>query len=106
MPIHVVAFLYPKPDKVARVEELAQSVSDYVKENEPGVLKYQWFRAKGTDKPTIVVWESYADQAAIETHKAGPKLAWLQEVSMKEDIMAAPLKVIPLEQFTGFESRL
>jgi quinol monooxygenase YgiN len=49
---------------------------------------------------------SYADQAAIDAHKASPKLAWLQEISIKEGIMAAPLKVIPLEQFTGFESRL
>lgn len=41
-----------------QVEEIAQSVCDYVKENEPGVLKYQWFRAGTPEKPLIVVWET------------------------------------------------
>lgn len=46
-------------NRLAQVEEIAQSICDYVHENEPGVLKYQWFRAGGTEKPTIVVWETY-----------------------------------------------
>jgi hypothetical protein len=33
-------------------------------------------------------------------------MAWLVENDKKEDNFAAPLKVMPLEQFAGWESRL
>ncbi|KAK0609567.1 hypothetical protein B0T17DRAFT_501566 [Bombardia bombarda] len=105
MPLKFLAMLYPKPDRVERVEEITQSVCDYVKEHEPGVLQYQWFRAGNVEQPTIIVWETYVDEAAVEAHKASPKMAWLMEVSAKEDNMLAPLKVIPLDQFAGWESR-
>ncbi|KAK3360434.1 hypothetical protein B0T25DRAFT_535638 [Lasiosphaeria hispida] len=105
MPLHYVAMLFPKPDKIARVEEIAQSVCDYVKENEPGVLQYQWFKVTDAEQPTLVVWETYVDQAAVDTHKTSPKMAWLQELSVKEDNFAAPIKILPLAEFTGFGSR-
>ncbi|KAK4107611.1 hypothetical protein N656DRAFT_849286 [Canariomyces notabilis] len=105
MPLHFLALLHPKPDKVARVEEIAQSVCEYVHENEPGVLKYQWFRTGYPEKPMIVVLETYLDQAAVDTHKASSKLAWLVEVSQKEDNMTAPIELLPLEEFAGWESR-
>ncbi|KAK3934183.1 hypothetical protein QBC46DRAFT_414150 [Diplogelasinospora grovesii] len=105
MPLHFVAMMYPKPDRVARVEEIAQSLCEYVKANEPGVLQYQWFKVSGAEQPTIVVYETYADQAAVDTHKASPKFAWLMEVSQKEDNFVAPVKLLPLEEFAGWESR-
>jgi hypothetical protein len=80
MPLNFVALLHPKPDRVARVrrkkewapnrvkpadtrltfqvEEIARKICEYVQENEPGVLQYRWFRAGGTEKPLIVVWET------------------------------------------------
>ncbi|KAK3328574.1 hypothetical protein B0T19DRAFT_476157 [Cercophora scortea] len=106
MVLHYLALLYPKADKVARVEEITQSVCDYVKENEPGVLQYQWFRAQGGEKPMLVVWETYADQAAVDAHKSSPKMAWLVQTSQKEDLFAAPLEVKLLEGFAGWASRL
>ena len=48
----------------------------------------------------------YLNQEALETHKSSSKMAWLIEVSQKEDILAAPLAVHPLEQFAGWASRL
>ncbi len=45
---------------ILQVEELARKVCEEVHENEPGVLQYRWFRAGGTEKPVIVVWETYA----------------------------------------------
>lgn len=101
---------------------------EYVKENEPGVLQYQWFRVPDAEQPTIIVYETYvsspnyllrffqphdthptlcryADKAAVETHKTSPKMAWLQEVSQKEENFAAPIKLLPLEEFAGWGSR-
>jgi len=47
----------------------------------------------------------YADQAAVDAHKASPKMAWLMEVEKEEGNMAAPLKIMPLEAFAGWASR-
>ncbi|KAK3905516.1 hypothetical protein C8A05DRAFT_12682 [Staphylotrichum tortipilum] len=105
MALNFVALLFPKPDRVARVEEIAKKVCEHVHEKEPGVLKYQWFKATGSEKPLIVVWETYRDQAAVEAHKTSSILAWLVENDKKEANMAAPISVIPLKQFAGWESR-
>ncbi|KAK3324889.1 hypothetical protein B0H66DRAFT_580316 [Apodospora peruviana] len=104
MPVHYLAMLYPKPEKLARVEEITQSICEYIKENEPGVLQYQWFKVKDAEKPTIVVWEVYADDAAVETHKTSPKMAWLMKTSQEENNLAEPIKVMPLEEFAGWAS--
>jgi len=105
MPLQFTALIYPKADKVARFEELAQSVCEYVKENEPGVSQYRWYKvptAEG-EQPTIIVWETYSDEAAVETHKASPKMAWLFKTSQEEELMAAAPKILgPLEGFAGW----
>ncbi|KAK0668064.1 hypothetical protein QBC41DRAFT_277646 [Cercophora samala] len=103
--LYFLAILSPKPDRVARVEEIAESVSNHVKEHEPGVLQYQWFRAGSDEEPKIVVWELYADQAAVEAHKSSSKLAWLIETEEKESNMREAIQVLPLEPLTGWASR-
>ncbi|KXX76145.1 hypothetical protein MMYC01_207225 [Madurella mycetomatis] len=99
MPLYYLALLHPKPDKVARVEEIAQSTCEYVHEKEPGVLKYQWFRAGGTEKPMIVVWEIGSAQVKLQDGLAYRNFP-------KEDNMAAPIEVMPLEEFAGWSSRV
>jgi hypothetical protein len=47
----------------------------------------------------------YADEAAVNVHKVGPKLAWLIETEKKEGNFAAPLEVLPLQQFAGWAVR-
>jgi hypothetical protein len=47
----------------------------------------------------------YADEAAVNAHKVGPKLAWLIETEKKEGNFAAPLEVLPLQQFAGWAAR-
>ncbi|KAK0742539.1 hypothetical protein B0T21DRAFT_382125 [Apiosordaria backusii] len=103
--LHFLAILSPKPDRVARVEEIAKSVSSYVKENEPGVLQYQWFRAGTDEEPKIIVWELYADQAAVDVHKSSSKLAWLIETEKEENNMREAIQVLPLKQFAGWASQ-
>ncbi|KAK0614465.1 hypothetical protein B0T14DRAFT_528553 [Immersiella caudata] len=105
MTLSFLAFLYPKPDRVARVEEIAQEIVDYVKENEPGVVQYQWFRVKDAETPTIVVWETYADQAAVELHTGSAKTAWLMETEKREENFAKPFNFLTLENFIGWPSK-
>lgn len=42
-----------------KVEELARELSTSVQQNEPGTLKYQWFRAGTAEEPKVIVWETY-----------------------------------------------
>ncbi|KAK4443802.1 hypothetical protein QBC34DRAFT_476378 [Podospora aff. communis PSN243] len=105
MTLSFVAYLYPKPDRVARVEELAQEIVDHVKKNEPGVIQYQWFRVKDAEIPTIMVWETYADQAAVDLHTGSAKTAWLMETEKKEENFAQPLKILTLENLNGWPSK-
>ncbi|KAH6630811.1 hypothetical protein B0J18DRAFT_112786 [Chaetomium sp. MPI-SDFR-AT-0129] len=102
MAIHLLAILSPKPEKLARVEELARGLVNSVKQNEPGVTKYQWFHSGTPEEPKVVVWEVYADAEAFETHKKNPKLGELGKLGKEEGLFAAPMQLLPLEQFAGF----
>ncbi|KAK4463044.1 hypothetical protein QBC42DRAFT_345873 [Cladorrhinum samala] len=105
MPLYFLAILEPKPDRTARLKEICQSVADHVKENEPGVLKYQWFLSGPPEKPKIYVWEIYKDQEAIENHKKSSKMAWLVEIEQKENNLLSEIQVVPLEEIAGWAGR-
>ncbi|KAK4226028.1 hypothetical protein QBC38DRAFT_529635 [Podospora fimiseda] len=123
MALHFLAILEPKPDRITRVclpqsdssvglaenlyqvQEICKSVADYVRENEPGVLKYQWFLSGTTENPKIYVWEIYADQAAVDTHKTSSKMAELVEISTRENNFISEIQVIPLEHFAGWSGQ-
>ncbi|KAK3947425.1 hypothetical protein QBC32DRAFT_384103 [Pseudoneurospora amorphoporcata] len=106
MTISLIALIYPKEDKVERLKEISKETAEWVKANEPGCLQYHWSQSTEDGKPVFVVQESYADMAAFETHKNSEKFAWLMELGQKEDLMAKPLKVMMLDAFGGFASRL
>ncbi|KAK1778661.1 hypothetical protein QBC45DRAFT_478283 [Copromyces sp. CBS 386.78] len=92
MTISLIAFIYPKEDKVERLKEICKETAEWVQANEPGCLQYHWSQSTEDDKPVFVVQESYADMAAVEAHKNSEKFAWLIELGQKEDLMAKPLK--------------
>ena len=46
-----------------------------------------------------------ADNAAVGTHMASPVFARFVETEKKESNLAAPLQVLPLDQFAGFATR-
>ncbi|KAK4096416.1 hypothetical protein N658DRAFT_501603 [Parathielavia hyrcaniae] len=105
MAIHLLAILLPKPDRVSRVAELAKDAAAYVQQNEPGTVKYQWFRSGTPEQPKIVVWEVYADAAAIQAHKTSPMMARFVQAEQQESNLTAPIEILPLEHFEGFASR-
>ncbi|CCC13709.1 hypothetical protein SMACR_08212 [Sordaria macrospora] len=106
MTISLIAFIYPKEDKVERLKEVGKDTAEWVKANEPGTLQYHWSASTEDDKPVFIVQESYADMAAVEAHKNSPKFAELVELGQKEDLFAKPIKVMMLDAFGGFASRL
>ncbi|EGZ74297.1 hypothetical protein NEUTE2DRAFT_155063 [Neurospora tetrasperma FGSC 2509] len=102
MTFNLVAVVYPKEGKLERVKELGKEISAWVEANEPNTLQYHWSTSKEDDKPVIVIQEIYADEAAFNAHKESPKFGWLIETATKEDLFAAPIKILFLEPFTGF----
>ncbi len=52
---------------------------------EPGNLRYQYFRPLD-DPETILLIDSWADQAAIDAHHAPPMMAQLAELREKYDL--------------------
>ena len=66
MTIGLLATLKTQPGKGAEFEAAFADLAKVVKAEEPGNLQYDLFRAKEAD--TYVVYEQYADQAALEVH--------------------------------------
>lgn len=68
--IGVIATIKIKPGMNAQFEEVAKKLVAAVRANEPGNNFYSLHK---TDDPnTYVFLEQYADQAAIEAHRAQP----------------------------------
>ncbi|KAK4162946.1 hypothetical protein QBC43DRAFT_320737 [Cladorrhinum sp. PSN259] len=104
-PIQLLAIITPKPDRLARSEELAREMVKHIEATEPNTLKYQYFKSGTPEEPKIVVWEVFADAAALKAHQDSPKLAWLIEREKEESNFAKPLEVLTLEHFAGFDAR-
>ena len=66
MTIGLLATLKIQPGKGAEFEAAFADLAKVVKAEEPGNLQYDLFRSKEAD--TYVVYEQYADQAALEVH--------------------------------------
>ena len=64
----VVATIRVKPGQAAEFEKVAQELAAQVNANEPGCLMYVLYRGETPD--TYVFLERYADQAAVEAHRA------------------------------------
>ncbi|KAL3425965.1 acid phosphatase [Phlyctema vagabunda] len=103
--IHVSVLVHPAPGKEASVREIFTTLAQKVQENEPGVLKYQFFEqydaAEG--KNAFVVQEIYKDQAALDAHHTAEhyKAAGQQ----MGGLVSAPFDVRKVKPFAGFESR-
>ncbi|PVI03752.1 hypothetical protein DM02DRAFT_587373 [Periconia macrospinosa] len=106
MPIDVIAILSPKPGKADRVEELLKDVSVSVKANEPGTLKYQINRETKGDAPSIVMIETYKDQAALQAHGSSDYFKKMGLVFQKEDLLAGPMKLLFTKETGGFVSKI
>ncbi|KAK4464975.1 hypothetical protein QBC42DRAFT_344247 [Cladorrhinum samala] len=102
LPIYLVSIVAVKPDRLARVEELATALSNNIEANEPNAVTYQCFTSGTAEAPKLVVWESYADQAAFDVHNANPKLQEFVDTQQEEGNFAGPLDIYSLDAFAGW----
>ena len=69
----------------AFAEEMeASGIAESIRK-EPGNLRYQYFQPLD-DPETILLIDSWADQAAIDAHHASPMMARLAELREKYDL--------------------
>jgi quinol monooxygenase YgiN len=72
----VVATLKVKSGSEAAFEQAAREMIDYVKQSEPGTLKYVLHRS--TSDPTeFLFYEVYRDQAAMTAHSSSEAMGKL-----------------------------
>jgi autoinducer 2-degrading protein len=67
----LVARYTVKPGNVEAVLDALRRIAPLVRANEPGCLTYQVNRAKD-DPNTLLLYEEYVDQAAVDAHAATP----------------------------------
>ena len=78
----------------AFAEEMeASGIAEQIRK-EPGNLRYRYFQPLD-DPETVLLIDSWADQAAIDAHHASPMMAQLAALREKYDLHMA------VERFTG-----
>jgi autoinducer 2-degrading protein len=69
-----------KPDKQQEFVSYCRHLQDYVRENEPGTLMYEFFKLREPDR--YVVLESFRDEAAEHLHmNSGPLAEYAPKIS-------------------------
>ncbi|CAD6439443.1 ded0aac4-fbad-4099-a19a-16c0bfbaea6a [Sclerotinia trifoliorum] len=106
--IDLIAIIYPKEGKADRVAELLNEISQYIKANEPGTLKYEVNKEvnKKSGAEEIILVESYKDKAAITAHGASEAFKAFGKKLKDEDVIAKPMQLKFLKNVGGFSSRL
>lgn len=87
--IHLIAHLVPRPgQEQALAQGMAEIVPQVVKE--PGCIAYVMHESR--DAPgTIVMIETWADEAALEKHGKAPAISGL--AARFDDLLAEPIRL-------------
>jgi len=72
----IVAKMKIKSGKQADAERALQDMITYVRETEPGTLRYVLHRSVG-DPTQLMMYEQYADQSAVDTHGTSQRIQQL-----------------------------
>ncbi|PQE16765.1 antibiotic biosynthesis monooxygenase protein [Rutstroemia sp. NJR-2017a BBW] len=106
--INIVAIISPKAGKVDRLLELVSQVCQYVKDNEPGTLRYEATcevnKQSGVEQ--IIMFETYKDKEALKAHGSSEKFKGFQKMVQDEDLLSEPLLLKFVKPAGGFSSRL
>ncbi|PBP24585.1 hypothetical protein BUE80_DR004373 [Diplocarpon rosae] len=106
MSVQVVAIITPAPGKESRIKELLAGLADNVAKNESKVSKYQVFEQYGGENSnSIIVEETYADQATFDAHFKTDYFSALGKTIQNEGLLGAPLDIKTIKPFAGFASR-
>ncbi|CAK15168.1 putative quinol monooxygenase [Pseudomonas entomophila] len=89
MPIAIFATIHPRPECRDATEAALRLMVERSRA-EPGNLRYDLFAHEG-DAPAFELFELYADEAAVEAHRASPHYQAYRATTA--DWLAAPTRV-------------
>lgn len=89
MPIAIFATIHPRPEHRDAIEAALRLMVENSRA-EPGNLRYDLFAHEG-DAPAFELFELYADEAAVEAHRASPHYQAYRAATA--DWLAAPTRV-------------
>jgi len=72
----IVAKMKIQAGKEGQAERALTDMVEYVRASEPGTLRYALHRAIG-DPTSLLMYEQYADQAAVDTHGTSARIQQL-----------------------------
>jgi len=72
----IVAKMKIQSGKQGDAERALTEMIEYVRASEPGTVRYTLHRAIG-DPTTLLMYEQYADQAAVDTHGTSARIQQL-----------------------------
>lgn len=72
----IVAKMKIKAGREGEAEAALQNMIEYVRRDEPGTLRYALHRSVG-DATHLLMYEQYADQAAVDTHGTSDRIQQL-----------------------------
>ncbi|KAF1824243.1 uncharacterized protein K489DRAFT_177955 [Dissoconium aciculare CBS 342.82] len=101
---HIIAFLYPKSDKVDRFRELMKSMCRSVHEKEDYTVRYLMTQKLGAKDPEFIMIETYRTQEDAKKHGDEPHFKELFGAFEKEGIFAKPAYIALSKGVEGFDS--
>ncbi|KAM3080911.1 hypothetical protein ACMFMG_004871 [Clarireedia jacksonii] len=106
--INIIAIVYPRVGKTDRLVELLNGVSQHVKDNEPGTLRYEVNREvnKKDGVEQVIMLETYKDNEAVKAHVGSEKFKEFQKTLKDEDLLSEPMSLKFIKPAGGFSSRL
>ena len=93
---------YKGADARAFAEEMTASGTVDLIRAEPGNLRYEYYQSLD-DPETILLIDSWKDQAAIDAHHASPMMATIAELREKYDLHMTVERFVSIEDNAGDE---
>ena len=93
---------YKGADARAFAEEMTASGTVDLIRAEPGNLRYEYYQSLD-DPETILLIDSWKDQAAIDAHHASPMMATIAELREKYDLHMIVERFVSIEDNAGDE---
>jgi len=100
---HIVAFLYPKSDKVDRFRELMKTMCRAVHEKEDYTLRYLMTEKLHAKEPEYIMIETYQSKDAAKKHSSEPHFKEFFSALEKEGVLAKPAYIAMSKSVEGFD---
>ncbi|RFU33889.1 hypothetical protein B7463_g2422, partial [Scytalidium lignicola] len=106
--VELLAIITPNPGKTDRVVELLKGMSEYVKANEPGTLRYHIHREvnKKSGVEEVIMLETYTDKKALAAHGSSARFKAFGKQLKDEGLVQGPMNLKFLKVEGGFAARL